>query len=391
MRANVKAILVVELRGFEAMAIQLAKEGDAVGLTSERIRASSVAIMNGLFDQAAALVQPEVRFHVGGDTWYFNFEKLDDAIRFASNLCRIARDHAANFGTFFLKPSLAINIGVPKLDGERFLDDYSILAYRFADGGKSYSLRLVGGALEKAIQSGEWPIIRAEDAKLGPFGDIHWDQIRESGPLAEVKQVAVPRLLLDSDIQYSDGTSEAIELMLRQQERASSILSFGGPAPINQPLYRHYIKSMIASLRLDETKKATVLSYIPLDEPVPSFGWLEICRRLAYLYPGRFAFAAFAIPQGQLRPFAYHIYDGRIVYVGLRSFSPQRGTATLSAGIIFRAQQVAHRFRDELHENFRKVGAMDDSKFAAITSSMPGLTPDLRRNVLLDVEAIFAS
>jgi hypothetical protein len=385
-----KAILVMELRGFEAMAAQLAREGESVGITSERVRASSVALMNGILDKAAALHQPEVRFHVGGDTWYFNFKLLSEAVEFATELCRIAVNHALSFGTFYLKPSLAINLGKPKLDGERFLDDDSIAAYRVADGGKAFSIKAIGGALDELRRTDQWPKQEAEDTKLGPFAEIDWQKIEPQRSSTELGQISIPRLLLDSDIQYSDSTEEAVEMMLRQQEQATHILSFGGPAPINQPLYRNYIKRTIASLRSDEAKKATILSYIPLDEPQNSFGWLELCRRLSYHYPGRFAFAAFSIPQGQLRPFAYHIYDNKRVYVGLRSFSPQRGTATLSAGIVFRSQHVAQRFRDELHENYRRIGAMDDTKFAAITSAMPGLTTELRRVVLADVESIFA-
>jgi hypothetical protein len=385
----VKAIVVMELRGFEAMAVQLAREGDPFGVTSERVRASSVVLMNGILDQAASNNRPDVRFHVGGDTWYFNFEALNSAIKFAVDVTNIALNHALSFGTFFLKPSLGVNIGIPKLDGNRFYDDYSITAYRFADKGKAFSVQIVGGAFEAIKRTKEFPFQEAEHPHpdYGPYGILEWQKIQASAENVTVaRQVSVPKLLLDSDVQYSDSTDDAVEVMLRYQDRASEILSFGGPAQINQPLYRNYVKRTIASIKSDPLKKSTVLSYIPLDEPATSFGWLDLCRRLSYKLPGQFVFAAFPIPQGQLRPFAYHIYDKAIVFVGLRSFSPHRGTATLSAGIVFRAQQVAQRFREELLENFRKIGALDDSKFAALTSAMIGLTPELRRSVLSDVD-----
>lgn len=386
-----RAILVMELRGFQALASELVRECEKIGLTADRVRASGISLMNGILDQAAEQIRPDVRFHVGGDTWYFNFDNFLSALQYASLVCAIALEHATSYGTFFLKPAMAINLGEPKLDGQRFLDDQSIMAYRFADKGKSYSIRVIEGALEQAKREKIKLLTFDVATDLGPFGDFDWQSDRMNAEVTlAVRQVPLPQLLMDSDVHFSDGTSEAVDLLLRQQYSAKSILSFGGPAPLSQPIYRDYIRQTISMLRQNSEKKFTVLSYIPLDEPAPSFAWLELCKRLAYMFPGQYAFGAFSIPEGQLRPFAYHVYDTRDVYVGLRSFSPQRGTATLSAGIVFRTQQVALRFRDELHENYRKIGPIDDSKFADITAKMSGLTNEIRRAVLSDVDAILA-
>lgn len=388
-----KAILIMELRGFEALALSLAKEAESVGLTSERVRASATTIMNALADQVVSINPPEVWFHLGGDTWYFHFGTLDECLEFAARLCAVTLHHSTKFGTFFLKPSLAINMGKPKLDGKRFYDDDSILAYRFADKGSSFAIRLVGNALAVARHH---KLEFCEELTGHPFGEaveLDWQSFNAAKFETEItaRQTQIPHLLLDSDVQYTDGTKAAVDLMLRQQDSAQNVLSFGGPAPISDPLYRNYIRHTIASLKADQEKHFTILSYIPLDEPASSFAWLELCRRLHYSYPTQFAFAAFPIPQGQLRPFSYHVYDGRDVYVGLRSYSPQRGTATLSAGIVFRTHEVALRFREEIHENFRKVGAFTDEQFASMTTQMVGLGKDLRKTVLADVDAVLSS
>lgn len=381
-----KGILVIELRGFQALAGELAREAEGAGVTPDRIRASGISLLNSMLDQAEAVQKSIRRFHVGGDTWHLTFETVDLTIRFAQVFREIVFDHANRFGTFFLKPSMAINWGEPRYAGDRFIDDDSITAYRFADKGKSFRIRVVGAALEQLRRSKSWPFSEGEVAGIGAFAEI--DAVAEASSSAS--RVTLPSLLVDSDIHYSDGTEDAVELLLKCQEGSRNILSFGGPVALNQPIYRNYLKRTIKQIEDDPGRKFTILSYVPMDEAVQSYGWIELCRRLSYKFSGRYAFAAFPIPKGQLRPFSYHVYDDRDVFLGLRSYSPQRGTATLSAGMIFRTQQVASRFREELHENYRKVGPIDDQKFAKLTGGMKGLSADQRRDINIDIETLLS-
>jgi len=166
------------------------------------------------------------------------------------------------------------------------------------------------------------------------------------------------------------------------------VAAFGGPVPADAPYYRDYLKATVALLREPSGPVFTILSYIPLDEPLYSYTWLELCRRMAIEFAPRFSFSAFPIPAGQLRPFSYQIFDRNTVHLGLRSYSPQRGTTTMSSAILFRNSYVAERFHGEFLENYRRIGNLDDSAFGALSRQLSGLTNTIKKTALEDIERL---
>src|SRR5207253_47390 len=123
----------------------------------------------------------------------------------------------------------------------------------------------------------------------------------------------------------------------------------------NTPIYRAYLRNSIALVQEPAGPSFAILSYIPLNEPESSFTWLELCRRLSIQHHTRFSFRAFAIPEGQLRPFSFQVFDDDSVHLGLRSYSPQKGTPTMSSAVMFRNREIAARFKGEFIENWRSL------------------------------------
>ena len=333
-------------------------------------------------------IPPEQSLHLGGDTWFFSLSSLEEGASFGVSLCNLS-DLAARRGYFFIKPSIAIGLGAPQLAGERFLDDASIATYRVADGGKSFNLYLVGDARHSAPEV-PWLKLHSRPENIDETTPIVVDWQASMSPVdAEaIGEISMPALLLDSEVIYSRSASEAIRSILRQQEASKEVLAFGGPVPFDIPFYRDYIRSTLALLREPAGPSFTVLSYVPLDEAPYSYAWLELCRRMSIEFSTRFAFSAFAIPEGQLRPFSYQVFDSHTVHLGLRSFSPQRGTPTMSSAILFRNSYVAERFRGEYLENWRRIGVLDDSTFGKLCDKMIGLSNVVRKGALEAVEGV---
>lgn len=148
----------------------------------------------------------------------------------------------------------------------------------------------------------------------------------------------------------------------------------------------------MAQLAIDGSGHLTVLNYLPKDEAEVSYVWLELCRRLQARFPTRFAHKAFVIPAGQLRPFSYHVYDTRFVHIGLRSYSPARGTPTLSAAIMLSNENIARRFTDEFLENYRSVRPLHGSGYAAVLAELLGNASDrrLEQRVITEVDDLMA-
>mgnify|MGYP001209401073 CR=1 FL=1 len=385
-------IVVMEMRGFAAMATQLSREMEVVGVTEARIRSSAIIIANECIARAGGPYGITKRMHLGGDTWYFTFDAPHEAVRFACALLADFRSLANERGIFFLKPTVAIAVGEPQYDGERFLDGDSIGAYRVADSGKAYTIMVVGDAVNLVKQI---PGVVGEDIPAEKETDpqryrLNWQSILPTEPSRPAHAVSLPTLLLDSEIIYSHSSEEAVQHLVRQQERCQKVYAFGGPVPIDVPMYRNYMRSVVAILKNKPECVWTVLSYLPLNESFHTYAWLELCRRLSVYYPNNFAFAAFAIPEGQLRPFSYHVYDDTTVHIGLRSFSPQRGTPTMSSAIMFRNRQIASRFRDEFMENWRRIGAISEKTIGVLTSGLTGLSNEVKKSALESVEKLLS-
>jgi hypothetical protein len=392
-RAVPSFVIIVEIKGFAALSTELARAMDEVAVTPERVRASAIEIINTTASQCAKRNTPTHFAHIGGDTWYFQFPALETALRFGWTFLHQCRRLATEKGLFFIKPSLALAIGEPKLLDGRFLDDESIGAYRLADGGKPFHLYIHPNALQ-AVSNVPWFKLKPSDAATPDPAKASIAAWQTSvSPDAEDEpniDISLPTLLLDSEVIYSRTASEAIGNIVRQQSTSQNVCAFGGPVPLDIPFYNSYLRETLAALRRDDGPRFSVLSYIPLNEPVASYAWLEVCRRISIRYSDRFAFAAFAIPEGQLRPFSFQIFDQTTVHLGLRSYSMQSGTPTMSSAIMVRNKSIAERFYGEYVENFRKVGAVNDKSQGEIASALQGLTPTAKRESLKNVEELLA-
>lgn len=382
----IQYIFFLEMRGFAALATQLAREMEEVGVTPDRVRSAGITIANGVLSEAASGIPVNNKMHLGGDTWCYVFDTADHALRFATRVLFRFLSLSTTHGVFYLKPSCAIGAGSPRFDGERFLDDDSIATYREADKGHAFKLVAVGRAIP-ALRALPWAKLSSE-IEGGLPTIVDWQASIHEADQQVQGAITLPALLLDSDIIYSQTTAEALSRVTIQQERSSLIEAFGGPVPLDVPIYRNYVRSFLATLQNNVECKWTLLSYLPLDEPLNTYAWLELGRRLTARFPERFAFSAFGIPVGQLRPFSYHIYDESIVHIGMRSFSPQRGTPTLSAGIMLRNRQIAHKFRDEFLEGYRRIGPFSEDVFAQLTKVLVGLSPEIRKMAVNSVEAL---
>ncbi|HSY47382.1 MAG TPA: hypothetical protein VLC46_01085 [Thermoanaerobaculia bacterium] len=380
-------ITVLEMRGFAAMATSLGREMDRVALTSERVRAGVVHVIDTLIDRCRAAVPVIRAVHIGGDSWFIESQTLDKAVEFGVLLLRSFELKAIQ-GLYYLKPALATAYGEPKLMDGKFLDDTSIAAYRAADLGKPFRYELVGEAVEVAKQF-PWIVQATEPRDDQTIFVVNW---RESWPgeapaVVDV-EVTLPKLLLDSEVLYSSSAKEALSTIQQHQAAAKTVHAFGGPVPLNIPMYRAYVKQSIALVRDASGPSFSVLSYVPENEPDASFAWLELCRRLSIQYDTRYSFRAFPIPQGALRPFSFQIFDDDTVHLGLRAYSSLKGTPTMSSAILLRNREIAGRFKGEFIENWRTLDSLAYDMFAVMQKNLHGLSAASRKAALADVDAL---
>jgi hypothetical protein len=179
--------------------------------------------------------------------------------------------------------------------------------------------------------------------------------------------VAIPPLLLDSDVIYSDSAEKAINLILGEQAGSKEVFVFGGPPSLGETLYLRYVKESIKLIRNGNSPvKFAVMSYLPVNDSLTSTIWLEVCDRLARECPTSFRFGAFTIGDGQLRPFSYQVFDKQQVHIGLRGFNAFRATPTLSSAILLRNPRIAQLFADDFSQSFQAIGHLDTDKHHAL-------------------------
>ena len=244
---------------------------DEVAVTPERVRASAIIIINNTASECAKLNTPTHSAHIGGDTWYFQFATLETALRFGCAFLHRCRRLVTDNGLFFIKPSLALAMGEPKLSDGRFLDDESIGAYRLADGGKPFHFYIHANALEAVAAIGLLDLKSpASGASQRPeVTTAEWQKLISSDASDKKNiEISLPTLLLDSEVIYSRSATEAVGNIVRQQSMSKSVCAFGGPVPLDVPFYRSYLRDTLASLKQDDGPKFSVLSYIPQNEPV---------------------------------------------------------------------------------------------------------------------------
>ena len=384
-------VVIAEIKGFAALSTELARAMDETAVTPERVRASAITIINGTASECSKRNAPTHSSHIGGDTWYFQFAELETALRFGCSFLHRCRRLVTEKGLFFIKPSIALAIGEPKLSDGRFLDDESIGAYRLADSGRPFHFYVHANALQ-AVSSVGWFALKPADLdtpqRLEATVAAWQDSLPPDIADEEAVDVSLPTLLLDSEVIYSRSAPEAVGNIVRQQATSESVCAFGGPVPLDVPFYKSYLRETLACIKRDDGPKFSILSYIPQNEPVASYAWLELCRRLSIRYSDRFAFSAFPIPEGQLRPFSFQVFDQTTVHLGLRSYSMQSSTPTMSSAIMIRNRNIAERFYGEYVENYRKIGAITEKTHGEIVSSLHGLTASTKRECMSRVEEL---
>ena len=381
-------ILVMEFRGFSKMATEMSFELTPLGISPARIRASAIEIVRKAVAECAPSDDFANRMHLGGDTWYWTSPEIKEAYQFGLRLIRYLFRLSNERGLYYLKPSIALGFGEPKFQGERFLDDDSIRSYLVSDNGSSFVYFAVGEAIPELRALGHVPLIapppkHATDPNIRA---IDWQSASVDGEEPDLKPIEIPALLLDSEVRYSESTFSAVANLIRYQKESDTAQIFGGPVPLGETHYVEYVKQTIALLKARTGARFTVLSYLPINEVESSITWLELCRKLSILHRERFAFAAFTIPEGQLRPFSFHIYGNQILHIGLRAYSAHKGTATMSSSITLRNSKIAGKFSTDFMENFRKIGPLDDYRYSRLVESFPVLDGNLRARILRTVD-----
>ena len=383
-------ILVMEFRGFSKMATEMSFEIARLGISPARIRASAIEIVRKAVAECAPSDEFANRMHLGGDTWYWTSPDIKEAYHFGLRIIRYLFRLSNESGLYYLKPSIALGFGEPKFKGERFLDDDSIKSYLVSDNGSSFVYFAVGAAIPELRAIGDVPLIEpppkyASDPNIRA---IDWQIATVDGDEPELKPIEIPALLLDSEVRYADSTQSAVAGLTRYQKENDTAQIFGGPVPLNEELYLEYVKQTVSLLKTKIGARFTVLSYLPVNETHSSITWLELCRKLSILYRDRFAFAAFTIPEGQLRPISFHVYGNQILHIGLRAYSAHRGTATMSSSITFRNTKIAERFSSDFIENFRKVGPLDDFRYSRLVASLPVVDGNVKASILRTVDGL---
>lgn len=387
------AIFFMEFKGFTAMATSLARDAGIIGLTADRVRASGITVVDSVLSQASLSAHPTKAEHLGGDTWALVFGSLEDAVTFGCAVLRGFQKLVTQNAVFFLKPSLSIGLGNPKWKNGRPLDDISIATYTVADKGMPFDLVLVGDAIPGSLQY-QW-VIQGPETQIAnvafPLKKVDWQttlppKLQQTPDIS----VSIPPLLLDSDIIFSPSTRDAIGQLSYQQAVAHEVMAFGGPIPHDITEYLSYLRDAVLRLKSNEGFSLTTLTYIPRSEAKYGYVWLELARRVRAEYPKYFAPAVFVLPEDQLRPLSFHIYDQDIVHLGLRSFVPQRGVETMNASFLFRNRIIADRFRAEFNANWQRIGVLDDLSFYRLLQELPPLSASDKKEVMDSVNEILA-
>jgi hypothetical protein len=388
-----RGILCLEFKGFTAMATILAKETEDIGISAERIRAAGITVVESVLNEVTQSWIPLQREHLGGDTWALVYNDVEEAIASSCIILKSILKMATEKAVYFLKPKIAIGVGSPSWKNGRPLDDASILAYRVADNGKSYCCYLVEDAINVSrqynwVKLGENTTVINVDARLQL---VDWQNSIAPG-IVELSgfNAAIPLLLLDNEIIFSRDTKDAIKIIRRYQKCANTFLAFGGPVPYDIPEYREYLLESIQRIRNDENLRLTILTYLPLNELKYCYFWVELMRRLSINYPDRMACAAYVLPDGQLRPQTFHIYDTDTVFIGLRTFIPHRGLESMTSSITFRNVKIAQLFKNEFMGNYRKIGLLDDAKMASLLSQLGPVDNNTKRAALAAVEELLS-
>ncbi|HOY63399.1 MAG TPA: hypothetical protein PK745_09495, partial [bacterium] len=147
-----------------------------------------------------------------------------------------------------------------------------------------------------------------------------------------------------------------------------------------------YVKEAIRLLK-EEEKVFTVLSYLPIEEPVISYQWLELCYSISQRYPKNYAFAAFILQANSFKPFSYHIYDHKNIHMGLRAYSPHQDVPRISSSITLNNKMLAEKFYYEFIENFKSIGKMNEAIHAKLVLDL-GVDSKIKSDTLNAIDKL---
>lgn len=387
-----KTIAVMELKGFTRIADSLAMKMEHIGLTPERVRASIVEILTKIIKKTNDIQRCNQWFYVGGDTWFFVFDDLSEGVRFSSILLGTLFNAISNKGLFYIKPSIAINVGNPQIQNGRFLDGDSILAYRIADKGMPYKLALVNNAVIQSVQY-DWIEFsgkeeKIEDKEIGEYTIryINWQDLTTKCKLDVIMpDFDLPSLLLDGEVLFSENTQDAMYNLISQQKNSSSVFAFGGAVDIQQQMYMDYVKCIIAQAMYQSDFHISIMNYLPMERPRLCYIWLETCMALSELLKDKSICKLFVLPKESIRPISYHVFDTETVFLGLRSYSIQRGISTMSSSIMLRNRKIALKFENEFVESWREIETLDTkcySNFRAKLNNIDQETVNVARDLV---------
>jgi hypothetical protein len=359
-----QVILVAEMKGFAKMATALAMRVEEIGITPERVRSAARTLIKNAITAATSVSQitPLEAKRIGGDTWYFTFASTQEGALFGSVFLAAVLDIVMTGGVYYLKPSLAMNYGHPRLSGDSFLDDESIAAYRMADSGEPFRLvilpaaeaevRSIAPTLLSSVQSGDEQVTILDWRKFA-HGRVE--------PNSAAAGLHISSLLTDNDVVHFSTNADVLRQVIREQDSASLVRVFGGAMPCEDPDYTEYTR---AAIRIVQSHKAecVVQNYFTPYPSISNYVWLRTCGRLVRQHPKHFAYSAFMLPDDAVRPIAFHLYD-EVVMLFLRRYNEMRDTVSMAGSILVRNAQLAQRLREHFVEGVKTAGRFNQAEF----------------------------
>lgn len=358
-------MLVMELKGFSALASELSRRMEYLGITPERVRQSG----RHLIDEAIRAAEKESkslpieRKDIGGDTWYFTFDGCLAALRFGAALMSRVFDVATTHGVYYLKPSLALNVGSPRVSGDRFLDDASIAAYKVADSGEPFLFQVLPAAnkpVRSALATLGWTE-RLNTNTPGLYDWIDWRSTRENEESSTgTSLIHLTSLLMDNDVVFFRSTEQVIEQMITLQARAKRMFIYGGAPPTMGGAgksYAKYIRTLQGVFERAEVRCVVHNYYYP--QSADGAVWLALFREFVEMFPTTLAYSAITLAERTPKPLSFHVYDDTTMLM-LRRYDPIRGRPALSSSMMLRNEEVARRFEEDCTEGIRAIGGPFD-------------------------------
>ncbi|NTU70106.1 hypothetical protein HGB13_04830 [bacterium] len=358
-----QAIIVLELKGFTTQATELSKNVEDIGITPPRIRsAAKMHIENAISNaHAKSKNKPTQHLQIGGDTWYFNFSTVTDALVFAAYLTGVIYDMAVGAGLFYLKPSIAIGFGFPQLRGDRFYDNESINTYRIADKGEPFRIKVLPEA-ENELSSKYKKHLKKNDDNSDIYFVLDWRSIYSyQGDMQEYTALNMSALLTDSEVAHFSTNREVIQQLMIQQQSSNIVRIFGGAINLDDDDYMEYAKAAVALVR-SHSIESVVLNYYSQKATPSNYAWLKACERLSIEHQKTFSYSAYILPDYVIRPIAYHLYDDTVILF-LRRYNEIRDMVSMAGSILIRNERLSQQLREHFVEGYKTTSRFNKSHF----------------------------